>query len=48
MKLIVCTISRADLKAQNYKAAVKQSSGVAAKKRNIGLVAVLLKKVTTT
>ena len=45
MKIIVCTINRADLKAQNYKAVEKQSSGTAPQKRNIALVAAILKKV---
>ena len=48
MKVIICTISRADLKANNYnKAVVKQSSGTAPQKRSIALVAAILKKVAT-
>ena len=44
---IVCTISRANLKAKNYKAAAKQSSGTAPKKRSVELLAALLKKITS-
>ena len=44
---ITCTISRSDLKARNYKAAVKQSSGTTPQKRNVELLAVLLKKIST-
>ena len=43
---ITCTISRADLKARNYKSAVKQSSGTAPTKRKIELLAALLKKIS--
>ena len=44
---VTCTISRADLKAQNYKAAVKRSSGAVPKKRDIELLAALLQRVAT-
>ena len=44
---VTCTISRADLKAQNYKAATKLSTGTSPKKRDVALVAMLLQKVAT-
>lgn len=43
---VVCSISRADLKAGRYKNAVKQRTGSAPAKRNVELLATLLKKIS--
>lgn len=42
----VCSISRTDLKAGRYKKAVKQSFGSEPAKRNVELLATLLKKIS--